>query len=289
MKNKDSISIIIPAYNAEKWIEKCIKSCINQTYKDIEIIIINDGSQDDTEIICKRYRYIDSRIKYKKIENSGVSYARKVGLELSNSHYILFLDSDDYLNRDCIQTLLSYKIKEYDVIIGQANYVNTSNKILSTTKFNLKGDIISSFLQGSMPTSLWPILFKRNILNDNYIISNFKVSEDFIILANIITKTKKIKIINDIIYNQVKHGLSTTANSSNKKFKDNYRAHKHVENNIIKNLDSKYAKDVNTFQLNYLYNLIINFSPYAKCQKEIIKSPSFLISKISMKKKIILI
>ncbi|MER1763147.1 glycosyltransferase family 2 protein, partial [Proteus mirabilis] len=116
MKNKDSISIIIPAYNAEKWIEKCIKSCINQTYKDIEIIIINDGSQDDTEIICKRYRYIDSRIKYKKIENSGVSYARKVGLELSNSHYILFLDSDDYLNRDCIQTLLSYKIKEYDVI-----------------------------------------------------------------------------------------------------------------------------------------------------------------------------
>ncbi|MER1696308.1 glycosyltransferase family 2 protein, partial [Proteus mirabilis] len=141
MKNKDSISIIIPAYNAEKWIEKCIKSCINQTYKDIEIIIINDGSQDDTEIICKRYRYIDSRIKYKKIENSGVSYARKVGLELSNSHYILFLDSDDYLNRDCIQTLLSYKIKEYDVIIGQANYVNTSNKILSTTKFNLKGDI----------------------------------------------------------------------------------------------------------------------------------------------------
>ncbi|CRL64476.1 glycosyltransferase family 2 protein [Proteus penneri] len=286
MKNQTSVSIIIPAYNAEKWIERCIKSCIDQTYKNIEIIIINDGSQDRTDELCQYYVSMDNRIIYKNIDNAGVSNARKLGLDISNSSYILFLDSDDYINNDCIEILISYK--DYDLIIGQANYVNNHNKILSNTKFEIKKNIISSYLRGKLPTSLWPILFKKKILDEEYLISNLKVSEDFIILSQIITKTKKIKVINNIIYNQVKHSLSTTANHSAIHFKDNYRAHLFVENNLIKKLDRKYANDIKIFQLNYLYNLIVNFSPYAKYQKKIIKSPFFLISEISIKKKIIL-
>ncbi|WP_109398940.1 glycosyltransferase family 2 protein [Proteus sp. TJ1640] len=286
MKNQTSVSIIIPAYNAEKWIERCIKSCIDQTYKNIEIIIINDGSQDRTDELCQYYVSMDNRIIYKNIDNAGVSNARKLGLDISNSSYILFLDSDDYINNDCIEILISYK--DYDLIIGQANYVNNHNKILSNTKFEIKKNIISSYLRGKLPTSLWPILFKKKILDEEYLISNLKVSEDFIILSQIITKTKKIKVINNIIYNQVRHSLSTTANHSAIHFKDNYRAHLFVENNLIKKLDRKYANDIKIFQLNYLYNLIVNFSPYAKYQKKIIKSPFFLISEISIKKKIIL-
>ncbi|MBG3130098.1 MULTISPECIES: glycosyltransferase family 2 protein [Proteus] len=286
MKNQTSVSIIIPAYNAEKWIERCIKSCINQTYKNIEIIIINDGSQDNTDELCQYYVSMDNRIIYKNIDNVGVSNARKLGLDISNSSYVLFLDSDDYINNDCIEILISYK--DYDLIIGQANYVNNHNEILSNTKYEIKKNIISSYLRGKLPTSLWPILFKKKILDEEYLVSNLKVSEDFIILSRIITKTKKIKVINDKVYNQVRHNLSTTANLTNEKFRDHYNAHKFVEEIFTSKLNERYKKDIDIFQLNHLYNLIVIFSPYIKLHEKTINTRNFFLKNISIKKKLLL-
>ena len=103
MKNRSYVdgllSIIVPAYNCEKSIEKCIDSILKQTYNDIEIIIVNDGSTDRTDDICREMAKQENRIKYIFKENGGVSSARNIGLDFANGEFIQFVDSDDYLEK----------------------------------------------------------------------------------------------------------------------------------------------------------------------------------------------
>lgn len=105
--NTSLISIIVPVYNAERYLAKCIKSALQQTYKNIELILLNDGSKDQSGAICQHYADIDSRVVYIKKENSGVSDTRNTGLALAKGEYIFFLDSDDYL--DCKSLEMLYK------------------------------------------------------------------------------------------------------------------------------------------------------------------------------------
>ncbi|MFN4299814.1 MAG: glycosyltransferase family 2 protein [Thermaurantimonas sp.] len=100
---KDLISIIIPVYNVEKFVDKCIVSCINQTYKNIEIILVNDGSIDSSGEICENYKRIDNRITVYHKENGGLSSARNFGIIKSNGKYITFLDSDDWLELNTLE------------------------------------------------------------------------------------------------------------------------------------------------------------------------------------------
>ena len=107
------VSIIIPVYNNEKYLEVCIESACNQSYSNLEIILVNDGSTDNSLNICKNYAEKDIRIKIIEKNNSGVSSARNVGLKKSTGEYILFLDSDDYIDTNMIKDMV-YKIKKYD-------------------------------------------------------------------------------------------------------------------------------------------------------------------------------
>ena len=100
------ISIVVPVYNGEKYISKCLDSLINQLYKNIEIIIINDGSSDNTEKICNKYKEIDSRIKLISVDNGGVSRARNIGIENATGQFLMFCDSDDYASKDWCKLLL---------------------------------------------------------------------------------------------------------------------------------------------------------------------------------------
>ena len=100
MKNKDLISIIIPVYNVEKYLEECIESVINQTYRNLEIILVDDGSTDKCLETCKEYEKRDNRIKVIHQENAGVSVARNVGIDFSTGQYIGFVDSDDFIEKD---------------------------------------------------------------------------------------------------------------------------------------------------------------------------------------------
>lgn len=110
----DLISVIIPVYNNENYFERCIKSVIEQTYNNIEIIIINDYSIDNVESIILKYKELDKRIKYyKNTKNEGVGYTRNFGISKFTGKYIYFLDSDDYIENNCLEIL--YKnIKEND-------------------------------------------------------------------------------------------------------------------------------------------------------------------------------
>lgn len=102
------ISVIIPIYNTESYLEQCIQSVINQTYKDLEIILINDGSTDNSGLICQKWKEQDPRIRYIKKENEGQGIARNLGIIRATGEYIIFVDSDDYLDKNLISKVYHY-------------------------------------------------------------------------------------------------------------------------------------------------------------------------------------
>ena len=123
MNNNEKISIIVPIYNVEEYIEKCVDSLINQTYKNIEIILVDDGSTDKSYDICKKYSETDSRIKLIHKENGGLSDARNVGIDNATGDYITFLDSDDWISYDYSEIMIK-ELQETNADIVMSNLVN---------------------------------------------------------------------------------------------------------------------------------------------------------------------
>lgn len=113
-------SIIVPIYEVEQYLEKCIYQLINQTYRNIEIILVNDGSTDNSPSICDKYAAMDERIKVIHKKNGGLSDARNKGLEMATKEYILFIDSDDYIELNSCEKFIPFAEKGYDVLIGDA-------------------------------------------------------------------------------------------------------------------------------------------------------------------------
>ena len=117
----EKITVIVPVYNVEHYLDKCLNSLINQTYKNLEIIVINDGSTDNSGTICQEYAQKDNRIIYVEQENGGLSDARNVGLDKMTGSYVTFIDSDDWVELDYVEVLYK-KIIEYQVDISVGNY-----------------------------------------------------------------------------------------------------------------------------------------------------------------------
>lgn len=124
----NKISVIIPIYNTGLYLSECIDCIINQTLKDIEIILINDGSYDNSEEICLKYKDKYSNIKYYYQENQGASVARNKGLEIASGEFIYFMDSDDTINDKFLETSYNIAVKEKsDIVITSLNIVNWLN------------------------------------------------------------------------------------------------------------------------------------------------------------------
>lgn len=102
------VSIVIPVYNAEDYLRRCLDSILEQSYRDIEIILVNDGSKDDSSEVCKYYQNLDSRIKYFYKENGGASSARNYGIDKARGEFITFVDADDWLSNDAIEVQSSH-------------------------------------------------------------------------------------------------------------------------------------------------------------------------------------
>ena len=172
MSNK--ISIIIPIYNAEIYIDRCLESLINQTYKNIEIILVNDGSIDKTEEICLRYIKKDNRIVYKKIENQGPLIARKSGFEIASGDYITTVDIDDYIDKRMYERLITVAMSE-DADIVQCGYASVyNNKVISNhcnknlSNFDNSRICTSYYYEsnGNISYTLWNKLFKKQLFDN---------------------------------------------------------------------------------------------------------------------------
>ena len=206
MKNP-LISIVIPIYNAEKYLHECLDSVINQTYKNIEIIAINDGSNDSSLDILNEYFNNDKRIKIYTKENGGVSSARNYALEKVNGDYIMFIDSDDYLvNKNVIQELIN-NLQGYD-IIRFGNYDLKDNNLLENKQiYKLQDEYESGidFINKVLSNVdiygwyLWQYIFKKELWN-GIKFPEGRIFEDASTIYKVLLNSNKIKTITKPIY-----------------------------------------------------------------------------------------
>ncbi|MCL2356389.1 MAG: glycosyltransferase [Defluviitaleaceae bacterium] len=169
----DLISVIIPVYNVENFLQRCLNSVTSQTYTRLEIILVNDGSTDNSGKICDEYAGIDNRIIVIHQENAGLSAARNSGLEIATGSYITFVDSDDWLSPDCIEILAR---ADGDISVCNPVYVWENGKTLSrkySRRESLMPLVMDSvqalrllLLQTEFDTSAWAKLYKAKIFQD---------------------------------------------------------------------------------------------------------------------------
>ncbi len=199
------ISIIVPVYKVEKYLKRCIDSIINQTYKNLEIILVDDGSPDNCGQICDEYAEKDSRIKVIHKENHGVSAARNTGIDIAAGEYLGFVDSDDWIEKDMYE-LLYYAIKKHSVKMSCAGrYSVNQNK---KTKFCYRKEeaisseemLIKIFKQKECDISIWDKLYHRSLF-DNIRFPVGKRHEELAIIHKIIFSAERIAVINRPLYN----------------------------------------------------------------------------------------
>lgn len=204
------ISIIIPVYNSEKYVARCINSILAQTYSDFELILINDGSKDNSLDVLKNYEQKDKRIKVINQKNMGVAVTRNKGIELASGEYIALIDNDDYLDSTYLEEFIS-KSDGFDVVVGGYKRVS-EDKILFTKKItNLKW----SKYENVAP---WGKIIRRQFLLDNNIkFFSYSIGEDIIFNMDLYTLTDKVKIIDSCSYNWF-FNTASVSNTSQKVF-----------------------------------------------------------------------
>ncbi len=223
MKQK-LISIIVPVYKVEKYLSKCIDSIINQTYKNLEIILVDDGSPDNCPKICDGYAKKDKRIKIIHKENGGLSSARNAGLDIMTGEFVAFLDSDDYIEPTYIEIMAEKQVKYNADLVncGVKDIIeNTGEEII---KVSVKEDvvleneeIIKQFFSTYNLTVAWNKLYRKEIFATlRY--PQGRIFEDAAIILNVLSKCKKLVIIPDVLYNYLKReGSIMNCNISEKK------------------------------------------------------------------------
>lgn len=209
------VSVIIPVYNVEQYLNRCVESVIQQTYKDIEIILVDDGSKDRSGKLCDDWAEKDSRIKVLHKTNGGLSSARNAGNGIVTGVYILYLDSDDYLSRDCISKLVQIcKKTDADIAIMQMMYIpeETNEEMHSEGKEFIKVLSAEEAIEASLYQILYSCctpakLYKKGVV-DGIEFPVGRVSEDLATCHLFLDRAKKIAYTNAIGYYYRQHGNS---------------------------------------------------------------------------------
>lgn len=235
----DLISVVVPVYNAEKFLERCLKSIINQTYKNLEIILIDDGSTDSSGKICDDFAKCDSRIKVVHQKNAGSSIARNVALDMCTGKYITFVDSDDWVSEDYCECLYN-KIIETDAdvsIVKTLLVVENANGIKNVTpkKEKVKGefvvfeknDIVKQILtEKLLDNYILGKLYKRQFVNEIRFKENV-VFEDIVYVYDVFSKAERVVYVNKECYFHLKHKEAISAICSEKNIYDYISATMH--------------------------------------------------------------
>lgn len=257
-KNKPKISIIIPVYNSEKFLEKCLHSAIQQTLEEIEIVVINDASIDNSLQIIKDFKTKDKRIKLIDFkENKGNGYGRNEGIKKAKGEYILFLDSDDWLENNTAELTYKKAIEtNYKVVVfgytQHMSFLKNKKKNKELYLPSVKNGSVDFFYyfmmhRKGMYSMPWVYLFSRALLIENKI--EFSVGiyfEDIIFVTKALNSIQEIGVINGVsLYNYLIRKNSITQSLSKKKIDDNFTAHVYFKeyleaSNIFKKYESEY-------------------------------------------------
>ncbi len=205
--NKKIISIIIPVYNVEKYISECLNSILNQTTKNFELIIVDDGSTDNSYSICDSFRSQHENIKLFHKKNGGVSSARNFALDHVSGDYIYFIDPDDYLNKNAFEIMLS-NMGNNDLLTFNWKQVYKNHEIVCGVKESFVIDLKDAIqlcikTENSFSGYLWNKLFVSKIIKENGLKfdSSISICEDQLFVIEYLRKCNRIKSITDVLYN----------------------------------------------------------------------------------------
>lgn len=241
------VSVIVPVYNTEKYLERCIDSLLRQTYKNIEILIIDDGSTDNSPEICDRYSLLDDRVKVVHKSNGGVSSARNAGLDIASGKYVAFVDSDDYVEETYIECLYSLiKDNSADLSICGYIYETENGTIINRTKgnemlLNAYEALYMSFNNRGFQGFLWNKLFIKELIGKLRFDVNISISEDTLFVLQYLLNC------NRIVYNPTNqyHYVHHQSSALNRRYvKFNYKSLSEIDacNLMLKYLPDKYKE-----------------------------------------------
>ena len=212
---KYKVSVIVPVYNVEKYIDRCLNSLVNQTLKDIEVIVVNDGSPDNSQDIIDRYvKKYPKKIKSYIKENGGQGSARNFGLTVASGEYIGYVDSDDYVELDMYEKLYNKATRnDLDIVIcGSYNAYENGNREVELDREIFKDKKKNAFF-GRM--AVWNKIYKRELLIDSNVSFRSKLwYEDLDFTVQILSRAKKIGYVNKPFYNYLIREGSTMNNSN---------------------------------------------------------------------------
>ncbi len=291
------VSIIVPVYNTEKYLEEAVESLLNQKYKDIEIILINDGSTDKSLDVCKELKNIDKRIILIDQDNQGVSIARNKGIESATGKYIMFFDSDDILNKNAID-FCHERMEKYDLdelrfkliklkninrynqknIINEISYIDEKTECLNCVLKSMS-DIIPSSKKKYVPIgSCCTGIYKSSLIKQEQIrFEELEYGEDYIFNLDYITKSSKIAFTPNIFYiYRMRESSASHKLDSKKKIESQIKTSMIIE----KKLDKIYYKESKIISLGY------QLSAFRGMANLIITSHSSLIEKKESYKKL---
>lgn len=234
------LSIVLPTYNAEKYIEKCLETIVNQTYQNIELIIIDDGSTDSSFSTCKKYSEKYSFIKLIRTKNQGAANARNEGMKYITGDYISFVDSDDWLDLNMYQEMM-------DIIL------NTDSDIVICGRFDVNDDVVTNgfcygekmiitgkellndmLIYNSSDFALWDKIYKKELWEGvSFPVGH--ISEDLPVLYNIVLRAKSVSLLNNRLYYHVYRSGSVTSGSFNYRTFDFEYYAKYIFDDVKKN------------------------------------------------------
>lgn len=220
-KNQCEVSIIVPVYNVEKYIDKCIDSILGQTFNNFEVILIDDGSTDSSSIKCDEYTRRDSRIKVIHKKNEGLSVARNLGIKNAKGRYITFIDSDDYIGEEYIKILYDYiTINKADIAMCSFKRFKSNNEVIDyyiddkISILNSKECLENLYNREWLNyVTVWGNLYKKELFN-NIKFPEGKINEDLFIIHKLYLEAKKIIYNNSQLY----FYRQTEGSITNKKF-----------------------------------------------------------------------
>lgn len=229
------ISVIVPVYNAEKYLERCINSICNQTYKNLEIILVNDGSSDNSKVICEALSKIDSRIILINQENGGSSIARNTGLEKSSGDIISFIDSDDYIEAEMLEKMLQLMLA-YNLEVIEIERDAVSKTKVFDNSFTIEDSITATErIIKTTAFQVWKRIYRRHVVQDMRFIPKI-IHQDVFFTIDVINKVPTIGYLNTpfYIYNRESIGIIRSRYSKMKR-DIAIKATEYIKANIPKN------------------------------------------------------
>lgn len=251
------VSVIVPVYNVEKYLEKCLKSVVNQTLEDIEIILVNDGSTDGSMKIVNKYvKKYPKKIKLLEQENQGVSDARNNGVKLATSKYIMFVDNDDFINKDMVEKMYNkISAEQADIVICGNNVVDEKGNLVDKTypwkyqnsKFN------EQFVFSNM--CVWNKIYTKDLIIKNNLKFRSRVwYEDLDYSFKAVAVAKKVCFLEENLYNYLLRNTSIMHNNNIKKNSDLFLTFDEIiDYTKKKKIFEKYKDEIEFLCIQHMY------------------------------------